>query len=249
MTENVARRTVMGIAASMTAIPMAAIATTATTAARAATEKPEKIAVIGTGNVGGTLGKVWSGLGHTVIYGSRTPDSEKMKALLAESPNAASALPAEAAAKSDMVLLGIPSASAVEIVKGLGNLAGKVLIDATNLLEFKDRRIVEPAECLADQIRAVATAANLVKAFNTTTVKVMADPALSGGRVTIPMAGASVQSKERIARLITAMGLDHIDLGGNDMLRMAEHLGRLYVGFGVQNRPKRLEFQLRTWSA
>ena len=48
----------------------------------------ETIAVIGTGNVGMALGTEFAGLGHTVIYGSRTPDAEKTQALVAKTKNA-----------------------------------------------------------------------------------------------------------------------------------------------------------------
>ena len=41
----------------------------------------ETIAIIGTGNVGSTLGKIWAEAGHTIIYGSRTPDSSRVRSL------------------------------------------------------------------------------------------------------------------------------------------------------------------------
>ena len=244
MVDSLSRRLALGGAAFTVATSAAALP------ARAQAAQIETIAVIGTGNVGSTLGKAWAAVGHKIVYGSRAPDSDKVKALVVESgPNASAALPKDSVQNAGLVLLAIPSASAVEIVTGLGDLKGKVLIDATNLLSIVDGKIVEPAECLADQIRAAAPNANLIKAFNTTNTKVMVDPAMTGGTVTLPLAGASMQSKKRVAQLAAALGLETVDIGGNDMLRMAEHLGRLYVGYGVKNRPQRLEFQFRTWGA
>ena len=68
----------------------------------------ETVAVIGTGNVGMALGTEFGGIGHTVIYGSRSPDSEKTQALVAKTENASAALPADAAAMADVVILAVP---------------------------------------------------------------------------------------------------------------------------------------------
>jgi hypothetical protein len=238
MSETLARRTLLGAAATVIAAPAPAQAAT-----------PETIAVIGTGNVGSSLGKAWAVRGHRIVYGSRTPTGEKVQKLVAETGHGATAATQkEAAAQGGIVLLATPSASTVEIVRSLGTLSGKVLVDATNLLSFKDGKVVEPAECLAEQIAAAAPDANVVKAFNTTNARVMADPAITGGPVTIPLAGASVASKQRVAALAQALGLETVDLGGNDAFRMVEHLGRLYVGYGVVNRPRRIEIHLRPWT-
>jgi predicted dinucleotide-binding enzyme len=68
-----------------------------------------KIAVIGTGNVGGTLGSRWAKAGHEVIFGSRHPESESVQDLLALSgPTATAATPTEAVAAADAVLLATP---------------------------------------------------------------------------------------------------------------------------------------------
>ncbi len=237
MNHSFSRRTAVGMAAAVAAQP-----------ARAAT--PEKIAVIGTGNVGSNLGRRWAALGHSIVYGSRSPDAEKAKALLAETGHGAKAAdPLTAAAQCDMILIAVPSAVAVDVVKSLGNVAGKVLIDATNLLMIKDGKFLEPTDlsCLALQILEAAPNASVIKAFNTTNARVMSDPGITGGPVTIPLAGASRESKARVAALAEALGFETADLGGNDMFRMVEHLGRLYVGYGAQNRPRRLEIHLRAW--
>src|SRR5690606_15390425 len=68
-----------------------------------------KIAVLGTGNVGGTLGKRWAQAGHQVLFGSRDPASEKVQKLIAETGHGARAVsPAEAAQASDVILLSTP---------------------------------------------------------------------------------------------------------------------------------------------
>src|SRR4051812_37232881 len=95
-----------------------------------------KIGIIGSGNVGGTLGTRWAQKGHSVVFSSRNPQSAEMRRLVAEAGRTASAsATAEAAQSSDVVLLATPwggTRSAVEAVAQ--QLAGKVLIDATNPL-------------------------------------------------------------------------------------------------------------------
>lgn len=238
MDTSLSRRTIVGLTAAAAVVPPA----------RAAT--PEKIAVMGTGNVGSALGKRWAALGHTVMYGSRTPDGEKVKALVAETGHGATAVsPADAAAECDLILIAVPTRVAVDLVKSLGNLAGKVLIDATNLLMMRDGKFNEPLDgtCIALQIQEAAPQANVVKAFNTTQARVMFDTKITGGPVSLPIAGASRESKARVAVLAEQLGFQVADIGGADWLRMIEHLGRLYVGYGGQNRPKRIEFHFTPW--
>ena len=232
------RRTLVGMTAASTIAAPALAAT------------PEKIAVIGTGNVGSALGRRWAALGHTIVYGSRTPDGEKTKALVAESGrNATAALSTEAAQKCDVILIATTTAAAVDTVKSFGNIDGKIVIDATNLLRHRDGVFHEPIDgtSIALQILAAAPKAHVIKAFNTTQARVMTDPTITGGPVTIPIAGANRDAKARVAALAEGLGFEVFDIGGNDFLRMVEHLGRLYVGFGAQNRPRRLEFHLLAW--
>src|ERR1017187_9946360 len=94
-----------------------------------------KIGIVGSGNVGGTLGTRWAQAGHQVIFGSRDPASEAIRKLVAGAGGSArAATQKEAAAASDVVLLSTPWTVAREAVEGLGDLSGKILIDAVNPL-------------------------------------------------------------------------------------------------------------------
>ncbi len=130
----------------------------------------ETVAVIGTGNVGMALGTEFGGLGHTVIYGSRSPDAEKTQNLVAKTMNASAALPSDAAAQADVVILAVPGMVTETVVKGLGNLSGKIVIDATNPLVFTGN---PPAvtygtdRSLGEIVQEAHPEAFVVKAFNT----------------------------------------------------------------------------------
>ena len=94
----------------------------------------DTVAVIGTGNVGMALGTEFAALDHTVIYGSRSPGSQKTRALVDKTPNASAALPAEAAARADVIVLAVPGMATESVVTALGDLSGKIIIDPTNPL-------------------------------------------------------------------------------------------------------------------
>src|SRR5687767_15225522 len=92
-----------------------------------------KIAVIGTGNVGSALGPEFAALGHTIVYGSRTPNEKDVQDLVAKTGHGATATTQPEAVKgADMVLLAVPGNLAEEITKSLGDLSGKIIIDPTN---------------------------------------------------------------------------------------------------------------------
>jgi predicted dinucleotide-binding enzyme len=91
------------------------------------------IGIIGSGNVGGTLGTRWSALGHRVVFSSGNPQSDEMRKLVQEAgPGASAATVAEAVRASDVPLVAAPSPATRQAVQGAGDSSGKVLIDATN---------------------------------------------------------------------------------------------------------------------
>jgi predicted dinucleotide-binding enzyme len=196
------------------------------------------------------LGPLWAAKGHTVIYGSRTPDADKVKALVKQSPKSSAMTPQAAAQKADIVLLGVPGAAAAEVVAGLGDLKGKVIIDATNTLVMENGhfRAPDPKEpTVVERIQAEAPGAMAVKAFNTLAALVMKDPGLAGGHVTVPIAGNDAAAKAKVTALAKEIGLGVVDFGGLDMSQFVEELGRLYVTFSRTHAPEHLEYDFHVW--
>lgn len=185
----------------------------------------ETIAVIGTGNVGMALGTEFAGLGHTVVYGSRDPDSEKTQALLAKTENATAALPPEAAAGADVVVLAVPGMVTETVVKTLGDLSGKIIIDATNPLVFTGNPPVVTYgtdRSLGEIVQAAHPEAHVVKAFNTIGWPLMIDPPTPAP--VIPLAGENAAAKAQVAEWVQAMGIDTVDVGGIYHAGVTEHL-------------------------
>ncbi len=93
----------------------------------------ETIAMIGTGQFGSALGPRLASLGHEIVYGSRSPDREDVRALVAATGEGASATtPSAAASQADIVVIALPWDVAEEVVRGLGDLSGKIIIDPIN---------------------------------------------------------------------------------------------------------------------
>src|SRR5210317_1286457 len=89
----------------------------------AAVAGAETVAVIGTGNVGMAIGTEFAGLGHTVIYGSRSPLSLKTTDLVKKTgKDASAALPGDAAGRADVVVLAVPGMVTGDVASGLGDL-------------------------------------------------------------------------------------------------------------------------------
>ena len=91
------------------------------------------IAVVGTGNIGGRLARVWAGNGHRIFLGTRNANDEKILALLGVNPTTITAhSTADAAQRADVILLAVPASVAFNAVRELGNVKGKIIIDAMN---------------------------------------------------------------------------------------------------------------------
>lgn len=173
----------------------------------------ETIAVIGTGNVGGALGPAFAAQGHDIVYGSREPGRADVQELVARTTgNASAALPAEAAAGADIVVVAVPGGAAEDAVRGLGDLSGKIVIDPTNrVAPGEDGFFDHTAETSnGELIQALAPDARVVKAFNTLNYRTMIDP---GGPVTIALAGNDADAKATVAELVAGMGLEPLDVG------------------------------------
>ena len=205
------------------------------------------IAMIGTGDVGSALGARFAELGHTIVYGSRTPNDPDVQALVRETGNGARATTqAKSVEGADIIILAIPWAPAQSIVESLGSLDGKIVIDPINAMAFGENRSialsVDPSA--AEAIQSWLPNAHVVKAYNTLTRAYMVDPQSSGGPITIPIAGNNSEAKAKVADLTRSIGLEAMDVGDLSMARAVEAMGLMYVAQGYQGR-NRFEFHLR----
>ena len=197
-----------------------------------------KIGIIGSGNVGSALGKIWAAKGHKVMFSSRHPD--KIKAL-AESAgkNASFGLPAEATKFGDVVALAVPWSQAENALLSAGSLEGKILIDCINPLKPDYSGLaVGLTTSAAEEDAKVAKGAKVVKAFNTTFAALMASESRMFGDTppTGFYCGDDAAAKAVVSDLIKDTGLDPVDAGPLEMARCLEPLGFLMIDLGFNQK-------------
>ena len=176
----------------------------------------DTIAIIGTGDVAGALGPEFAMQGHDIVYGSRNPDRDDVRALVARTGGGATATtPAASVVGADIVVMAVPGTAAEAVTAGLDGLSGKIIIDPTNAIEGWDGEYLTLVydTSTAERIQGAAPGAHVVKAFNTLNWRTMVDPDSSGGPVSIPLVGDSAEAKATVAALVAGMGLEPIDLG------------------------------------
>ena len=112
-----------------------------------------------------------------------------------------------------------------EVVKGLGDLSGKIVIDATNPLLMEEPMVfsygVETSN--GEIVQAAAPDAFVVKAFNTVKWQSMINPEDSDGPLYVPIVGNDQAAKEKVAGFVEEMGLVPIDLGSLETARWTEY--------------------------
>jgi hypothetical protein len=192
-----------------------------------------RIAVIGSGNVGGTLGRRWADAGHAVTFGvrdvSRGADAVKGIASMATGTRVTSV--ADAVRDAEVMLLATPFAAAADVLRDAGDLRGLTVIDATNPLKPQFQLDVGPdGESGAERLQAAFQGAHVVKAFNTTGFGNMADPVYDGAATAMFYAGDDVAAKAVVRSLIEVLGFEAIDAGALVRSRELESLATLWIG-------------------
>ena len=180
-----------------------------------------KIAVIGSGNVGTSLGDGFSAKGHTVVYGSREPSKESGTKRKFDSV-------AASIAQSEVVVLAIPW-DAVQSVTESNDLSGKTVIDCTNPIGPNFELVLGCNNSAGEMVAKLARGAHVVKAFNTTGFHNMQSPSFGSTRLTMMYAGDDEAAKTVARQLISDIGFDPVDAGPMKMARYLEPLAMLWI--------------------
>jgi predicted dinucleotide-binding enzyme len=199
-----------------------------------------KIAIIGTGNVGGALATRWAQAGHTIRLGVQDFQQFKGKHLL-ENPSTAVFTIADAVVEAEVVLLAIPPAAVMDLLPQLGNLAGKVAIDATNAVRQGPGTYPTVYHCLADK-----TLAEVVKCFNTTGFENMLNPVYHGEGIDMFMAGHSDAAKQTARTLALDAGFGECwDFGKADKVQLLEQFALSWINLAIiQGHGRNLAFKV-----
>lgn len=202
-----------------------------------------KIAVLGTGMVGQALAGRLAELGHEVTVGTRDVAATMARsepvglggppyAVWAQDyPQVVLDTFAAAAASAELVVNATSGGVSLEVLDAAGNenLAGKILLDIANPLEFSTNPptlSVKDSDSLGEQIQRAFPRARVVKALNTMNAHLMVDPGqLAGGDHSVFVCGNDADAKKTVTGLLESFGhTDVIDLGDLSTARGTEML-------------------------
>jgi 8-hydroxy-5-deazaflavin:NADPH oxidoreductase len=188
------------------------------------------IGIIGSGNVGGTLGMAWAGRGHQVLF-SYSRHAKKLEGLAASAgPNARAGSPAEASQLGEVVVLAPPWPVVDDALQTAGSLAGKILIDCTNPLKGDLSGLeIGHTTSAAEEIARRASGARVVKAFNSIGAANMANPVFGSQRATMFFCGDDAAAKTIVARLVEEIGFEPVDASALAIARLLEPLAMLWI--------------------
>jgi predicted dinucleotide-binding enzyme len=198
----------------------------------------QKIAILGSGQVGDALAKGFLSFGHAVMRGTRDPS--KLEKWKQEAQGAASVGTfADAAAWGEVIVLAVKGTAAEATIEQAGpaNLAGKTILDATNPIadEPPDRGVIRyftgANESLMERLQRKAPQARFVKAFNSVGSAFMVSPPFQP-KPTMFICGDDASAKHEASEILTRFGWEAVDMGGVEVARPIEALCQLWCAPG-----------------
>jgi hypothetical protein len=201
-----------------------------------------RIAIIGSGNIGSTLGAKWAAAGHEIVFGVRDPASDKArKAAASVAAGATLTTPMHALASGEVVLLAIPGdAVAATLADAGAALDGKIVIDATN-------RFGSPVVNNLAVIAAAAPGAILYRAFNSLGWESFAEPVIDGVQVDLLYCGPDGPTRSVVEQLIAAVGLRPVWIGDQQYVTAVDAVGQIWIALAFgQGMGRRLAFKVLT---
>lgn len=180
------------------------------------TSQPMKIGVIGSGNVGGTLGEVWWKAGHQLMFSDRDPAQAAAQA--GRMAGAQTGTPEQVIAWADVVFIGVPFGAWPDIARQYGQaLRGKVIFEPTNPNASRDGAIASAAlaKGIGNTIVELLPGVHIVRGFNTFSHTAMGrDANRPGEKVGVPMAATDAATMAIGARLVRDAGFEPVEVPG-----------------------------------
>ncbi|MFY9878135.1 MAG: NAD(P)-binding domain-containing protein [Pseudolabrys sp.] len=195
---------------------------------------PTRIGIIGSGNIGGTIGGLWVKKGHSVFFSSRHPD--ELKDMVAKLGSLAQAGTVEqAVAFGDVLFIAVPYGAIPQIGKDYSAaMKGKVMLDACNAVSSRDGAVADEVEQngIGVTTQRYFPGVRIVRAFNTMSYMVFAREAnRPDPKLAIPIAGDDPQALQIAASLVRDAGFDPVTVG---TLADARRFQRGQAGYGQQ---------------
>lgn len=188
-----------------------------------------KIAVIGSGNVGGALAQKWVKAGHTVLIGAKFPLSDKNIRLATQIGEDRFSSVEYAVKQCEVVLIATPPTAVFEVIEQMGDVSGKVLIDATNAVRQKPEPYDTVYHALSGRTKGL-----VVKCFNSTGFENMLNPVYHGEKLDMFMAGDSDEAKQVAQQLALDAGFGACwDFGKGDKVLLLEQFALAWINLAI----------------
>jgi 8-hydroxy-5-deazaflavin:NADPH oxidoreductase len=210
--------------------------------------QPLNVGVLGSGAAGRTLATGFLGHGYPVMIGSRDP-SKLQDWLQHAGPQARIGTFAETAEFGDLVVLSVNGRAAEDVIRlaGIENLNGKIVLDASDPLDFSSGRpglFVGTTDSLGERIQRLIPNAYVVKGLNIVQADVLINPSLTGGEPDMLIAGDSDEAKRTVTGLLREFGWPVIDMGGIESARWLEAISLAWVVYSHRTGKTHHAFKL-----
>ena len=188
-----------------------------------------KIGIIGTGNMGKELGKIWAEKNHQIMFGSRDPVNARKLANSFEK-NVLGGTYADAAQYGEVVVLAVPWSAAQESIQVVGDLNKKIVIDCTNAVAPQlGGLLLGHTTSAAEKIAEWAKSAKVVKAFNSLGAENLTKLQFGSQNASTFICGDDLEAKSIVSKLGEDIGFDVIDAGPLKNARLIEPLAMLWI--------------------
>lgn len=176
------------------------------------------VSIIGNGNMGTAIGGIVAAGGNTVEFVGRDA-SEPIN--------------------GEIVVLAVPHPAIAEIVEARGaQLAGKIVVDITNPLDFTtfDSLVVPADGSKASELDEALPHSHVLKAFNTNFAATLSSKTVGGQPTTVLVAGDDADAKQALIDVVRAGGVSAVDAGALKRARELEAVGFLQLTLAVQEK-------------
>ena len=200
-----------------------------------------QIGIIGSGNMGASMGKIWAAKGHKVMFSFSKDQAALRSVAEAAGANARTGTPGEAITFGDLVLLAVPWAAINEAIHAAGSMKNKVLFSCVNCLKPDFSGLaVGTTTSAAEEIAKLAPGAKVVEAIPPMAqILALESHRLAGQQISTFYCGDDADAKKSVARLLVDLDVDPVDAGPLTSARYIEPAGMLSVqlAYGMGHGP------------
>lgn len=204
-------------------------------------EEKMKIALIGSGKVGSTLGGKWSASGHEVVFGVREPDRKRAERT-PENPDIPFETIPDAIRHAQVVVFAVPGGAMDSLIEtNAAGLSAKLLIDATNDFEGSSMSHV-------DALMSAAKGVKVFRAFNSLGWENFAHPTYGGDVADLFYCGPdSAEAQQTFEELVHEIGMRPIRVGDLDQAAIVDSVLNLWFTLAVgRGMGRHLAFKVLT---